>query len=74
MTSNFINDHMLPDILIEILRHNNIYENVGLYSEQNQALYQTRQSIMDKVLKQMTREVMTASINHLVSQFMRDRV
>jgi hypothetical protein len=65
---------MLPDILIEILRHNNIYENVGLYSEQNQALYQTRQSIMDKVLKQMTREVMTASINHLVSQFMRDRV
>ena len=65
---------MLPDILIEILRHNNIYENVGLYSEQNQALYQTRQSIMDKVLKQMTREVMTASINQLVSQFMRDRV
>ncbi len=47
-------DKMIPNILLEILRHNDITEEVSLYSVENQVMYTVRKNIMDKVLKDMT--------------------
>ena len=64
---------MIPDILLEILRHNNITEDVGLYSTDNKALYEIRKNIMDKVLLEMSREVLRETIDTVVSQYLRKR-
>ena len=59
-------DKMIPDILLEILRHNNITEDVGLYSTENQVLYEIRKNIMDKTLKEMTKDVLRETIDTVV--------
>ena len=51
-----------------------MFEDLGLYSSENQALYETRGSIMDKVLRKMTREVLSYTIDSLVSTYLRNRV
>ena len=73
MVNDFIGDKAIPNLVIDILSRNQRFEDVSLYSVQNQALYETRYSIMDKVMRDMTREVLNSSINTLVSQFMRKR-
>lgn len=35
MVTNVIGDKLIPDILIEILRRNKLYEDVSLYSTEN---------------------------------------
>lgn len=73
MVNDFIGDKAIPDLVIDILGQNKRFEDVSLYSVENQALYETRYSIMDKVMRDMTREVLNSSINTLVNQFMRQR-
>ena len=51
-----------------------MFEDVGLYSTENQALYETRSSIMDKVLRNMIREVLNSTIDTLISNYLRKRV
>jgi len=62
---------MIPNILLEILRHNEITEEVSLYSTDNQVLYTVRKNVMDKVLTQMTREVLLGTIDTVVSGYLR---
>ena len=62
---------MIPDILLEILRHNDITEEVGLYSVENQVLYTIRKNIMDKVVKDMAKEVLLGTIDTVVSGYLR---
>lgn len=64
-------DKMIPNILLEILRHNEITEEVSLYSTDNQVLYTVRKNVMDKVLTQMTREVLLGTIDTVVSGYLR---
>lgn len=64
-------DKMIPDILLEILRHNDITEEVGLYSVENQVLYTIRKNIMDKVVKDMAKEVLLGTIDTVVSGYLR---
>lgn len=64
---------MIPDILLEILRHNDITEEVSLYSVENQVMYTIRKNIMDKVVKDMTKEVLLGTIDTVVSQYLRQR-
>jgi hypothetical protein len=66
-------DKMIPDILLEILRHNDITEEVSLYSVENQVMYTIRKNIMDKVVKDMTKEVLLGTIDTVVSQYLRQR-
>lgn len=73
MITNIIEDKLIPDLLIQLFRQNELYQDVGLYSAENQSLYQTRNSILDGVLREMAREVVNAAINTMVSQFMRKR-
>ena len=67
MIDNVLETRLIPDLLIQIFRQNELMEDVGLYSAENQWLYQTRSSIMDKVLREMIREVVNASINTMVN-------
>ena len=69
MIDNVLETRLIPDLLIWIFRQNELIEDFGLYSAENQWLYQTRSrsSIMDKVLKEMIREVFNSSINTMVN-------
>jgi hypothetical protein len=67
MVDRVIEDKLIPDLLISILRKNELFEDVGLYSAENQMLYSARSSIIDKVLRDMIRETVTASINTMIS-------
>lgn len=62
MTNNIMEDKLIPDLLIQLFRQNELYQDVGLYSAENQSLYATRNSIMDQVLRAMTREVISSAI------------
>ena len=73
MVDRVIEDKLIPDLLISILRKNEFLEDVGLYSAENQSLYQVRSKIMDKVLRDMIRETVSASINTMINQYMRKR-
>lgn len=48
---HYIEDVFIPDLLLEILTKNRIYENVDLYSDENKILFQVRQDIMEKVVR-----------------------
>lgn len=39
LITDVIGDKLIPDVIIEIIRKNKLYEDVSLYSVENQALY-----------------------------------
>jgi hypothetical protein len=42
MISNYIEDRFLPDLVLEILTRNRVYENVELYSREHRVVYAIR--------------------------------
>ena len=54
---HYIEDIFIPDLVLEILTKNRVYENVDLYSDENKILYQVRQDIMEKVVRNMVKDV-----------------
>ena len=40
MIDHYIEDVYIPDLLLELLAKNKVYENFDLYSEENRILYQ----------------------------------
>ena len=57
LIDHYIEDVFIPDLVLEILTKNRIYENVDLYSDENKILFQIRQDIMEKVVRDMTKQV-----------------
>jgi len=51
----YIEDSFIPDLVLEILTKNRVYENVELYSDENKILFQIRASIMERVLRDMVK-------------------
>lgn len=43
----YIEDTFIPDLVLEILTKNRVYENVDLYSTENKVLFALRQSIFE---------------------------
>lgn len=74
MIERVLEDQLIPDIIIQILRKNDFYEDVGLYSAENQSLYETRNSIMEKVIREMIRETINSAINTMINNYMRSRM
>lgn len=66
LVTNFLEDKMIPDLLIDILRKNEVYNNVGLHSSKAVAFLQTREEMLNKVLRKMIREQLMAAIDSLV--------
>ena len=50
MVDHYIEDVFIPDILLEILSKNRVYENFDLYSDENRILYELRASLLDGVI------------------------
>ena len=46
---------------------------MGLYSTENKALFEIRKNIMDKILYEMTKEVLRDTIDTVVGQYIRKR-
>jgi hypothetical protein len=42
MIGTYIEDKFLPDLILEIITKNRVYENVDLYSEENRIIYAVR--------------------------------
>jgi hypothetical protein len=74
MIERVLEDQLIPDIIIQILRKNDFMEDVGLYSAENQSLYETRNSIMEKVIREMIRETINSAINSMINNYMRNRM
>ncbi len=70
---HYIEDVFIPDLLLEILTKNRIYENVDLYSDENKILFQVRQDIMEKVVRQMTKEVVKIAQDQIVNEYLNKR-
>jgi hypothetical protein len=43
----YIEDTFIPDLVLEIITKNRVYENVDLYSTENKILFAVRQSIFE---------------------------
>ena len=56
MIDHYIEDVFIPDLVLEILTKNRVYENIDLYSDENKILFQIRQDIMEKVVREMTKQ------------------
>lgn len=53
LVNSYIEDVFLPDIVLEILTKNRVYENVELYSPEIRAMVSVRQGIIDRVVRRM---------------------
>ncbi len=56
MVDHYVEDVFIPDLLLEILSKNRVYENFDLYSDESRILYEIRGSYMDKVVREMIKE------------------
>lgn len=57
MVDHYIEDVFLPDILLEILNKNRVYENFDLYSDENKIFYEIRGSMLDSICREMIKEI-----------------
>lgn len=54
----YIEDTFLPDLILEIITKNRVYENIDLYSVENRVLYALRASIIEDVVRKEVRSTM----------------
>lgn len=52
---HYIEDVFIPDLVLEILTKNRVYENIDLYSDENKVLFQIRMDIIEKVVRDMVK-------------------
>lgn len=73
MIDHYIEDVYIPDLLLEILTKNKVYENFDLYSDENKILYEVRYSIMEKVIRDMIKETVKTSTDNIVNRYLNKR-
>jgi hypothetical protein len=73
MVDHYIEDVFLPDILLEILSKNRVYENFDLYSDENKILYEIRASYLDQIVREMIKETVKTTTDDLVNHYLRRR-
>lgn len=73
MIDHYIEDVYIPDLLLELLAKNKVYENFDLYSEENRVLYEVRAGIMEKVIRDMVKETVKNSTDNIVNRYLNKR-
>jgi len=58
MIDNYIEDKFLPDLILEIITKNRVYENVDLYSVENRVIYAIRASMVEDLVRKEVRATM----------------
>ena len=73
MIDHYIEDVFIPDILLEILSKNRVYENFELYSDENRIFYEIRSSYIDHVIRDMIKGVLKETTDSIVNNYLRKR-
>lgn len=73
MVDHYIEDVFLPDILLEILNKNRVYENFDLYSDENRILYEIRSSYLDSICREMIKGIVKTVSDDLINHYLRKR-
>jgi len=73
MIDHYIEDVFLPDLLLEILSKNRVYENFDLYSPQDKIFYEIRASYLDHVARDMIKEIVKGVSDEIVNSYLRKR-
>ncbi|CDW83626.1 iq calmodulin-binding motif family protein [Stylonychia lemnae] len=73
LIDHYIEDIFIPDLVLEILTKNRVYENVDLYSDENKILYQIRADMIEKVVRQMTKETVKVAQDQIVNEYLNKR-
>jgi hypothetical protein len=58
LIDNYIEDTFLPDLILEIITKNRVYENLDLYSVENRILYGIRATMIENVIRNEVRASM----------------
>ena len=58
LIDNYVEDTFLPDLILEIITKNRVYENLDLYSVENRILYGIRATIIENVIRSEVRTSM----------------
>ena len=58
LIDSYIEDTFLPDLVLEIITKNRVYENLDLYSVENRVLYALRASRIEDVIRKEVRATM----------------
>ena len=58
LIDNYVEDTFLPDLILEIITKNRVYENLDLYSVENRILYAIRAPIIENVIRNEVRASM----------------
>ena len=58
LIDNYVEDTFLPDLILEIITKNRVYENLDLYSVENRILYAIRATIIENVIRNEVRASM----------------
>ena len=74
LIDHYIEDIFIPDLVLELLTKNRIYENVDLYSDENKILYQIRGEIMEKVVRDMAKQTLKVTTDSIVNEYLNKRV
>jgi len=73
MVDHYIEDIFLPDILLEILSKNRVYENFELYSPENRILFEIWASYLDHVVWDFLKEIVKGVSDDIVNSYLRKR-
>ena len=73
LIDHYIEDIFIPDLVLEILTKNRVYENVDLYSDENKILYQIRLDIIEKVVRDMCKQCVKAGTDKMVNDYLNKR-
>jgi len=73
MIDNYIEDKFLPDLILEIITKNRVYENLDLYSVENRLLYSLRASILENVIRNEVRDTMRKAQSQIVNEYLNKR-
>lgn len=71
MVDHYIEDVFIPDILLEILSKNRVYENFDLYSPENRVMYEIWGSYLDTVVWDFLKEIVKDTTDNIVSGYLR---
>lgn len=73
LVDRYIEDTFLPDLVLELLTKNRVHENLDLYSKQNRILYDIRQGIFERVVRQMVQLAVREAQSSIVNNYLRER-
>jgi hypothetical protein len=73
LVDSYIEDTFLPDLILEIITKNRVYENIDLYSAENRVLYALRASIIEDVIRKEVRSTMRVAQSQIVTEYLNKR-